>query len=149
MSVAAADLECSKWTPWREGPHLYSACLPRAGCLCPGHFMILFYLIQTLSLSLLKYIGDLANAFQAVNQIPPTVTLQSAFLKENHQRLLLSHFLCCLLCLWVLLLFFFPVCFPTCVNWSINLYIWSLWLQLGFRNGENLAASKNFDWAVV
>lgn len=50
---------------WRTT--LFAACLPRAVCLCPGHFWGLVLLnsnlSQTLSLSLLEYIGDLANAF--------------------------------------------------------------------------------------
>lgn len=50
---------------WRTT--LFSACLPRAVCLRPGHFKDLVLLnsnlLQTLSLSLLKYVGDLANAF--------------------------------------------------------------------------------------
>lgn len=83
-------------------------CLQSTGCVRVGSLAIFQILMsytllnsslsQTLSLPLLKWDYDLANTLQAVNQIPATVTLQSAFFKGKPPKvLLLNHFFCCLL----------------------------------------------------
>lgn len=53
-------------------------------------FYTLLYLdlSQTLSLPLVKYVDDLANTLQAVNHIPTTVSLQSAFFKGKAPKII-------------------------------------------------------------